>query len=419
MRAFSRKISLLGRKMDSASDRRRVLKKMAAWKAAQDLALPPVRTHDERVLIIRLDDIGDYLLFRNQLAVYKRSAKWRDHEITLLGNDSWRDLCNALDADAVDAIIWVNKHRYLKEDAYRLEIWQRLRESGFSTVIAASRTRPLLLDDLCMLAACPRQRMGVVNTNVHASWNVLSDALYTSLFIPPNPLQHEFQFNAEFTEWACGIRSTAARPHIEWRVPPPVQGPYIVCFVGASIASKRWPIRRWVEFIVRYRRSHAGEIVLAGNGRTEVQMVRLIQKRVAARSIAGAVSLTELLTWVAGADAVVTNDTMTAHLGASLGTPTVIIANGINYMRFSEYQNAGIDSVATVYPEVVSRRRRLHGDGLYEYSETVTADIESISVAAVMAALDGLLAQAAGRTDQPECGNAATEETAANAAMPG
>jgi ADP-heptose:LPS heptosyltransferase len=391
MQAFSRQISLIGRKMDSAADRRRVLKRMRAWKAAQDLALPPAKARDKRLLIIRLDDIGDYLLFRNQLAVYKRSAKWRDHEITLLGNDSWRDLCNALDVDAVDAIIWVNKHRYLKEDAYRLEIWQKLRESGFSTVIAASRTRPLLLDDLCMLAACPLQSMGVVNTNVHASWNVLSDALYTSLFIPPDPLRHEFQFNAEFTEWACGIRSTAALPHIEWRVPPPAEGPYIVCFVGASIASKRWPIRRWVEFIARYRRSHAGEIVLAGNGRTELQMVRQIQKHIAARSIAGAVSLTELLTWVAHADAVVTNDTMTAHLGASLGTPTVIIANGINYMRFSEYRNAGIDSVATVYPEVVSRRRRLHGDGLYEYSETVTADIVSISAAAVLSALDSVI----------------------------
>jgi len=247
-----------------------------------------------------------------------------------------------------------------------------------------------------MLAAAPPQRMGVVNTSVHASWYLLSDPLYTSLFLPPNALQHEFQFNAEFTEWACGMRSAASGPHIEWDVAPPADRPYIICFVGASIASKRWPIRRWVEVIELYRRRHAGQVVLAGNGRTELEMVRRICKRIAAHSIAGTVSLPELLTWVAGADAVVTNDTMTAHLGASLGTPTVIIANGINYMRFSEYRNAGIDSVATVYPEVVSRRRQLQGDGLYAYSETVTADIVSISAATVVEALEGLLAQARG-----------------------
>ena len=397
MQAFSRRISLIGRKFDSNNDRRRVLKKNVLWKATQERALPPIQTHDKTLLIVRLDDIGDYLLFRNQLAVYKRSARWCDHEITLLGNDSWRDLYTALDAGAVDSVIWVNKHRYLKEDAYRLDIWRQLRELGFSTVIAPSRTRPLLLDDLCMLAACPPQRIGVVNTNVHESWNVLSDALYTSLFMPPDALRHEFAFNAEFTQWACGMCSAALSPHIEWHIVPPRESSYIVCFVGASIASKRWPIRRWVEFIALYRRQHAGKVVLAGNGRTEVDMVRRIRARVAADSIAGTVRLNELLTWIAGADAVITNDTMTAHLGASLHTPTVIIANGINYMRFSEYQNAGIDWVEPVYPEAVTRRRRLQGDGLYTYSETVTADIVSITAATVLEVLNRLLVQASAR----------------------
>jgi ADP-heptose:LPS heptosyltransferase len=390
MRTLGRHVSLFIRKFDSAKDRQRVLQSFALWKALQH-GLPPPQRCSKTLLLIRLDDIGDYLLFRNQLSMYKNSSRWRDHKITLLGNDSWQDIFTLLDKDAVDDTMWINKNRYLERADYRLEIWKRLREKGFQTVMTPSRTRPLLLDDLCMLAADPLNSIGSQNTNVHASWNQMSDSLYTSLFKPSRALMHEFHFNAEFAEWACGIRYCGNRPRIEHRFPLPVAGPYIICFVGANTRSKRWPIKRWVEFIALHRRYYFSKIFLAGNSKAEREMVRIIQKRTGADSIAGRVALSELLHWVAGAEAVVTNDTMAAHMGASFSKPTVIVANGVNYMRFSEYCNAGIDHVATIYPEVVNRRRKRLGDGPYAYSEAVSADIASIKAATVINSLRGLL----------------------------
>jgi ADP-heptose:LPS heptosyltransferase len=396
------------RKFDSARERGRWLRSFAEWKALQH-GLPPARQCRKTLLLIRLDDIGDYLLFRNQLRVYKNSSRWMDHKITLLGNESWQDLFTLLDKDAVDDTMWVNKNRYFESADYRMEIWKRLRENSFETVIAPSRTRPLLVDDLCMLAAAPLNSLGSENTTVHASWSRVSDGLYTSLFKPSHALMHEFHFNAEFAEWACGIRYSGNRPRIEHRFPRPVAGPYIICFVGASARSKRWPIKRWIEFIALHRREYFSKIFLAGNSKAEREMVRIIQKRTGVDSIAGRVALSELLHWVAGADAVVTNDTMAAHMGASLGTPTVIIANGLNYMRFSEYLNAGIDRVATIYPEVFNRRRKRLGDGPYAHSETVTADIASIGATTVIESLRGLFA---GQPANPINEGAATDVVA-------
>jgi hypothetical protein len=82
---------------------------------------------------------------------------------------------------------------------------------------------------------------------------------------------------------------------------------------------------------------------------------------------------------------------MAAHMGVSFDKPTVIVANGINYMRFSDYHNAGIDRVTTIYPDVLNRRRKRLGDGPYAYSETVSADIASIPASEVAEALDALL----------------------------
>jgi len=242
-----------------------------------------------------------------------------------------------------------------------------------------------------MLAAAPLQNIGSVNTNVHACWNQLSDSLYTSLFKPSRALMHEFHFNAEFAAWVCGIRYSGSRPRIEHRARPPITSSYTICFVGASTRSRRWPVKRWIEFITLHSQYYSSKLFLAGNSKAELEMVRIIQQQTGAESIAGMVALSELLHWVAGAQAIVTNDTMAAHMGASFNRPTVIVANGINYMRFSEYSNTGINQVATIYPEVFNRRRKHVGDGPYGYGETVSADIASIQATTVMKALEDLL----------------------------
>ena len=382
-----RQVSLLLRRWDSFKDRRRVTRRFGEWRADQQV-LPRPGPQAGRLLIIRLDDIGDYLLFRNQLELYKKSPRWQSCSITLLGNASWKDVFTMLDLGQVDQVIWVEKNRYLEHAEYRVQIWRQLRAQGFETVIAPARTRPPLLDDLCMMAAAPIRSLGCVNTYVHAQWNRASDALYTELFMPADTLLHEFRFNADFAQWACGIPSAQQRPAIDHAFLPQTAGKYLLCFIGANTRSKRWPVNRWVEFIRRYRERRSGTVVLAGAGAAELRMANIIGERTGASSIVGKVSLTEFVHWAAGAQAVVTNDTMAAHVAASCNRPTVIIANGVNYMRFTEYGNIGVNNVMTVYPAVFRSRRRRVGDGPYDYSEAVSADIESITAGDVLDKLE-------------------------------
>jgi Glycosyltransferase family 9 (heptosyltransferase) len=396
----TRRFSLLLRKVRSAKECRRILRQWVLWKETLRQLPAPARSKRKKLLIIRPDDIGDYLLFRNQLGMYKQSSRWRDHSITLLGNAAWKDLFAMLDRETVDEAIWVNKQEYLESAAYRLELWTHLREKGFEIVIAPSRTRPLLIDDLCTLAAAPLYAIGSVNTYVHASWNRESDSLYNGLFRPQNSMIHEFNFNAEFTAWACGIRYDGRRPRIDYRFRTAPAAPYIICFIGANTRSKRWPVRRWIEFIHAYRQSHSGNVVLAGAGMAELHMARTIQDRTDAQSIVGKVSLPEFLHWVNGARAVITNDTMAAHLSASCNRPTVIIANGVNYFRFTEYGSAGTENVGTLYPDVFTRRRKRMGDGQYPYEAAVSADIASIRAASVMRKLEEKLAARDEATDE-------------------
>src|SRR5579883_1914431 len=135
MLAIARWFSLAGRRRDLMRDRRRVL--VAFEERRQALAgLPPPRPRAGTTLLVRLDDIGDYLLFRNQLPYYHAAAQRRGEHLTLLGNRAWRPLFEALDATSVDAVLWLEKDRFLQSAAYRQEQCSALRERGVDTVIA-------------------------------------------------------------------------------------------------------------------------------------------------------------------------------------------------------------------------------------------------------------------------------------------
>ena len=385
-----RQVSLLLRRWQSAKDGRRVLRLFREWKDHQR-QLPVPCPFEKKLLIIRLDDIGDYLLFRNQLRMYKRSSRWKDHVITLLGNMSWKPIFSEFDVSSVDDTVWVDKNEYLASASYRLNLWDVLRRRGFGTVIAPSRTRPMLLDDLCMLAAAPLRVLASANTHIHSHWNQISDSLYQQLFKPSDTAIHEFDFNAQFTAWASEHRYEGRRPEFDsWFVPPDIDS-YVLCFVGASTRSRRWPVKRWIEFIRLYRQHYSSRVILAGHTPVEVEIARTIAERTGAESIAGTVSILAFLRWIAGAQAVLTNDTMAAHLSASVNRPTVIIANGVNYARFTEYANAGIDNVVTVYPDVFNRKRKNTGWVSYNYPDAVSADIASIKASAVFDKLQTVL----------------------------
>ena len=71
-----------------------------------------------RVLIVRLDAIGDYVLWRNCLRFIRDCAKYRDSHLTVLGNPAWRNLAETFDADCADEWIWVENRNSLFRRGY-------------------------------------------------------------------------------------------------------------------------------------------------------------------------------------------------------------------------------------------------------------------------------------------------------------
>src|ERR1700679_3460796 len=72
-------------------------------------ALPSkFRASKKRMLIIKTDAIGDYILFRNFIEVVKNSVCYEGYEINLLGNRIWQDIALKYDSQYVDNFIFIN-----------------------------------------------------------------------------------------------------------------------------------------------------------------------------------------------------------------------------------------------------------------------------------------------------------------------
>lgn len=385
---MKRAISMFIRKLQSKKTERRTLHRFHEWE--NQLQQPePYQAQGKKLLIIRLDDIGDYILFRNSLAVYKQSEKWKDHHITLLGNEAWKQLFESFDAATTDNAIWLNKRKYLDDASYRVAIWAQLRRECFETVICPSCTRPLLLDDLCALATGAANKIAAANTYPFKSWNNLSDNLYTKLFVPQNRFMYEMFFNNQFANWCCGTNISFQRTELIYKGSPIKQGNYIVCFIGASSRSKRWPAEHWIRFIQLFKQKFSYELVLCG-GKAEVEAAEMIQAATGTENMVNKCTLTEMVSLVQHAALVITNNTMAAHMGPACNRPTLIIANGDGYIRFTEYEKAGIENVLTIYPDIFLRKLKAGKANSLHYT-AVTADITGISANDVLQKVEKLL----------------------------
>ncbi len=343
--------------------------------------LPKETISEKKLAIVRLDDIGDYLLWRNFIAVYKQSERFAAYSITLIGNVVWKSIFEAFDSDSVDETIWVNKQEYLSNDGYRDELWQQIRAQKFETIICPSRTRPLLLDDLIVIASNAVTRMAVPNSRPIAKANRLSDAVYNEFFSVEN-LEHEFFFNQNLASFISGHTIKLQAPFLS-STATEIVPKQVICFIGASAKSKTWPLKNWIE-LVQLLQERGYEPLLSG-GKNENPIAEKIVSATQVKSIVGQTNLVETIKSIASSKAVITGDTMAAHAAVSLNKPSVILANGVNAQRFVAYEEAGFDKVKTVFTQqYLSSKKDKH-------YRAVSKDMESIKPAQIILALQNLL----------------------------
>lgn len=291
------------------------------------------------VLLVRLDAIGDFVVWSDAARVLAKHYSDRGVRVTLLANGAWAEW--ATDFGIADRVWSIDRRRFRKDLRYRWRWLARIRRAGFDIAIEPCRSRVFLVGDSVMKATGATERLGWAGdaVNTPPSLQRWSDRWFTRL-VPASGQQMELRANAEFAR-AAGVRDCQARMP---RIPDaairescePFPQPYAVLFPGASSPGRVWPAEKMAE--VGRRLIDAGlHLVVAGgpDDRTRVEGLERLGLRFT--NLAGRTTLSELAAVLRSSRVVVTNDTSAAHIGAGVDARVVCVLGGGQFGRFMPY----------------------------------------------------------------------------------
>jgi ADP-heptose:LPS heptosyltransferase len=296
------------------------------------------------LLLVRLDTIGDYVLFRNSIEALRKSEKYKHYKITLCGNIAWKELAETFDKKFIDEFIWINTKKLNRNPFYRYKTLRDISRMGFEVAIQPTYSREYYTGDTVIRASQAKEKTGSQGEcGYMRPWQKrLSDRWYTRL-IPASPrLTMELCRNAEFMR-GLGLTSFCARvPVIDMaggKTRLVKEREYYVLVPGALQKCKRWPVENFARLAEKIHDATGWAGVICGS-KDEKKLGQNLKNlsRAPLHNIAGKTSLPELVRVVRDARLVIANDTGTVHIAAATGTAVVCILGGGHYGRFVPYQ---------------------------------------------------------------------------------
>lgn len=352
------------------------------------------RKQSGNILLIRLDAIGDYLLFRNFIKLLRESFPGK--KITLCGNELWKGLAESIDGKYLDDFIWINRKRFYENQTYREKQMTLIRQSGFELVIEPTYSRMMLFGDAIAKVSGAEQRIGNVgNTdNQIPAEKKVSDAYYTELLPASQKILFEFDRNKEFFEQLLKQEISLERNFIDTEevlqlIPEEVpKEDYVVIFPGASEAYKRWPEENFKAAVKFFSKRQILVLIAGGPNETDLgEYLALGFSDTEVLNFCGRTSVSELVGLIANSCFLLTNETVAAHIGAGLSVSGLCMANGRHFGRFSPYPVHFRNSMQYIFPPSIQKNIANYDNLAQQYCNSEGLNITNISTASVLSIL--------------------------------
>lgn len=293
------------------------------------------------VMIIRLDVIGDFIMWLDQAKEYR--ALYSNQKIVLVADKSWSSF--ALQFPYWDDIWPFDCRKFINDPCYRYDYVKKVIDKNFDVVLQVTHVR-FLHGDYLVKASKANQRIGSIGDLNHKKkfQKKHSDKWYTDLLPATDKPLMMLLREAEFIR-ALGVSDYKAKVADISTYLHPFDGStllpdaYCVFFPGAGGVYKRWPVDRFRKLAeLVYELTNLPIVICGGPGEESLAREITNDNPGVYIDFSGKTTLNDLAWVIKNASFLVANDTGAIHIAAAVNTPSICILGGGQYGRCLPYQ---------------------------------------------------------------------------------
>ena len=299
--------------------------------------LSKFRKSKKRLLIIKIDAIGDYILFRNFIEVVYNSEKYRGYKIDLLGNNLWQPIAINYDASFINQFFFIDPDELYYSPLKTFKLGWQLFKNNYEIVLQPTHARTLINDGLAGLTAST-QIIGFEGDTerIASKYKAKTDRFYTQRIRLAQSVLFELDRSRFFFETVLMQAVELYGPSIT--VDNSVKKGIFI-FPGAGVSKRSWAAEKFLTLIKLINQHSTQPVYLAG-GPGEVEIGEYIEKQLHSQSVVNLInktSLNQLINLIGSAVVIISNETSAVHIAAATQTNAVCILGGGHFGRFAPY----------------------------------------------------------------------------------
>jgi ADP-heptose:LPS heptosyltransferase len=292
---------------------------------------------DKRVLVIKTDAIGDYILFRNYMEVLRSSEKFKGYRIDLLGNSIWEDIAVSYDSSYIDNFYFTSPYKLYEEPINTLKLGWLLFKNNYQVVLQPSFTRLFITDGLAAFTAAEQIIGFETDTEgIPARYKKKTDKFYTQKIVLPAEIFFEFEKTKFFFQSILEQRIDLTMPSISVKSN---RNDGIFVFPGAGSVKRGWEKEKFLDLIKLIIQHTNAPVYLAG-GVNEIPIGDFLMQNLpnaAVHNLIGKTPLLKLIELIGSSGLVIANDTSAIHIAVATKTQSICILGGGHFERFAPY----------------------------------------------------------------------------------
>lgn len=300
----------------------------------------PVTGKRKGLLVVRMDGIGDMVLFHQALSVYSNIFRVPNSEIIVLGCKSWGSIADQIYQGYSLRII--DEHAFSRQPFYRLKIGLMVRKLNVETAICDSYfRRAMMADSLVWISAANNTIVSLpfINEPTRPEFTFYLSQVDKVIDTGPYPT-HEVLRHFKFLSNLANRDILPLPPSVPWQEQGQLVDrsfPYVVLNPGSNEHGRRWPFESYLNVANHLLRLGYRVVIVGGQGEHAGNHREMFGEDERVIDLTGKTSLPELMNILKFAAGSISNDTGPAHLSIALGTPTVVIVGGGHFGSFVPY----------------------------------------------------------------------------------